>query len=245
MKIVAIIPARYESSRFPGKPLVDIAGKPMVWWVYHACCQVKEFQEVIVATDDNRIYQQCVKLGMQVRMTSSVHQTGTDRLCEVAQGVDADLYVNVQGDEPLIEPQTIRSVIQPFIDDASLQVCNLMTLITDPCDLVNPTIPKVIVNREGNAVYLTRSTAPFPKGKVNVPYYKQVCVYGFRFEALQFFSEYAQQYGKGKNEEIEDIEILRFIESGIRVRYVEVSTDSIAVDTPKDLQRVKSLIENR
>ena len=242
MRIIAVIPARYASTRFVGKPLCDIEGRPMIWWVYHACCQVEEFADVIVATDDERIFSVCQRLDMNVRMTSATHKTGTDRLCEVAREVPADLFVNVQGDEPLLEPNVIRSVIPPFHEDNNLQVCNLMTKIDDPCEVVNNTVPKVIVNREGFGVYLTRAAAPYPKGALDVAYYKQVCVYGFTNEALRFFSDYATLHGKARNEEIEDIEILRFIESGIKVRYVEVKTSSIAVDTEKDLEKVRRIV---
>lgn len=245
MDVVAIIPARYESSRFPGKPLADICGKPMIWWVYQNCLAVPTFSDVIVATDDMRIYTCCQNLNMHVMMTSKQHRTGTDRICEVASRVPADLYVNIQGDEPLLEPETIAKVIPPFSEFKDLQVCNLMTRIQDPCDLINNTVPKVITNKDNDALFLTRAAAPYPKGALDVDYYKQVCVYGFTPNALNFFSAYAQTYGKAKIEAIEDIEILRFIESGIRVHYVDVETASVAVDTPKDLEKVRTLMKKR
>ena len=241
MNIVAVIPARYKSSRFPGKPLALIDNKPMIWWVYKNCKAVKEFDRVIVATDDERIYDTCIELNIDVMMTSSEHRTGTDRVWEVASRVPAELYVNIQGDEPLLEPETIQKIVKPFIDDKKLMVCNMMTKITDPCDLINVTVPKVITNREGDAVYLTRATAPYPKGALDVDYYKQVCVYGFKPEALEFFHDYAEKNGKAKIEMIEDIEILRFIENDIRVHFIDVKTSSIAVDTPKDLEKVRNI----
>lgn len=242
MEIIAIIPARYGSSRFPGKPLADIFGKPMIWWVYQNCKAVSEFKEVVVATDDPRIFQRCEELGIRVLMTSPHHKTGTDRVCEVATKIQADLYVNVQGDEPLLEPRTIASILTPFQCGEDYQVCNLMTRIKDPCDLINPTIPKVITNKDNNAIFLTRAAAPFPKSKLDVSYYKQVCVYAFTSKALEYYSEYAKTYGRAKVEAIEDIEILRFIEGGIPVHYIEVVTESVAVDTPKDLEKVINMI---
>jgi 3-deoxy-manno-octulosonate cytidylyltransferase (CMP-KDO synthetase) len=234
MKIICVIPARYESSRFEGKPLSDICGKPMIWWVYQQALKVKEFSEVYVATDDARIEKVCLSYKMNVVMTSDSHQTGTDRVGEVARKIAADLVINIQGDEPLIEPETIRQAIVPFLDNESLKVTNLMTRIKDPVDVVNFTVPKVITNKEGIGIYLTRSTAPYPKGKIDYDYYKQVCVYGFKPDALEFFCNSP----RGKIEEIEDIEILRFIESGYKVQYIEVDSNSIAVDTPKDLAKV-------
>lgn len=240
MKIVAVIPARYESSRFQGKPLAEICGKLMIERVYLQAKKVKEFDEVYVATDDDRIFDACQERNVNCVMTSTKHRTGTDRIGEVASKIPADLYVNIQGDEPLIEPETIRKAIMPFIEnpDTDIQVTNLMTEIHDPVDLINFTVPKVIASSDGRGVYLTRSAAPFPKGNIDAKYYKQVCVYGFTPEALRFYCEYGEKYGKAKIEAIEDIEILRFIENGYRVQYIEVNSQTIAVDTPNDLKRV-------
>lgn len=245
MKIIGVIPARYESSRFPGKPLADICGKPMIWWVYQQCKKVKEFDAVYVATDDERIEKACTDLGVSVIMTSKTHRTGTDRIGEVAEKIPADLYVNIQGDEPLLEPETIRKAITPFYTDSELQISNLMTKIVDTVEVVNFTVPKVITNKENIGIYLTRSTAPYPKGSINYSYYKQVCVYGFTPQALKFYCDYGKKYGKAKIEAIEDIEILRFIENGYKVQYVEVDSDTVAVDTKNDLEKVREIVKSR
>ena len=237
MKIIAVIPSRYKSTRFPGKPLADICGKPMIWWVYNQALKVKQFDEIYVATDDERIKEACDKNNMNVIMTNKEHPTGTDRVGEVAEKIKADLYVNIQGDEPLIEPETIEKAILPFYDDEKLLLTNLMTKIKNPVD--------VVTNKDGYGVYLTRSTAPYPKGRINYDYYKQVCVYGFKPESLKFFCEYGKKYGKAKIEAIEDIEILRFIENAYRIKFIEVETDSIAVDTVKDLERVKLIMQRK
>ena len=239
MKIIGIIPARYASNRFPGKPLVDIKGLPMVWRVYLQAKKVSLFDEVYVATDDERIFTAIESRGGKAIMTSDRHPTGTDRVAEVAEHVKADWYVNVQGDEPLIEPETIQSVFIPIQNNKDMQVVNLMSKITDPVDAVNPTIPKVITSADNRGVFLTRSLAPFPKGHLDYIYYKQLGVYAFTPEALAFYKNAPQ----GKIECIEEIEILRFIESGWHVQYVEAVTESIAVDTPKDLQRILKILE--
>ena len=155
--IVGVIPARYQSSRFEGKPLADICGKLMIERVYLQAKQVQEFQEVYVATDDNRIYAACTERNIPCIMTSTSHRTGTDRIGEVAEKIPADLYVNIQGDEPLIEPSTIRTAILPFLEnaDTDIQVTNLMTEIKDPVDLINFTVPKVLAAKDGSGVYLT------------------------------------------------------------------------------------------
>ncbi len=241
MKIIGVIPARYKSSRFEGKPLADICGKPMIWWVYQQAIKVKEFEDVYVATEDERIKVACEKLGINVIMTSDEHKTGTDRIGEVARKIKADLYVNIQGDEPMIEPETIVEAIKPFYDNEELQVSNLMTVIKDPVDVVNFTVPKVITNKDGIGIYLTRSAAPYPKGSIDYSYYKQVCVYGFTPEALDFYCNSP----RGKVESIEDIEILRFIESGYKVQFIEVDSDTVAVDTPNDLEKVRKIMNEK
>lgn len=245
MKIIGVIPARYKSSRFPGKPLADICGKPMIWWVYHQCKKVNDFEAVYVATDDEKIFEVCRSFGMEVVMTSDTHKTGTDRIGEVAKKIPADLIVNIQGDEPLLEPETIKAAITPFYVNQDLKVSNLMTKINNPVDVVNCTVPKVITNKEGIGIYLTRATAPYPKGSLDYVYYKQVCVYGFKPDALQFFCDYGMQYGKAKIETVEDIEILRFIENGYKVQYIEVDSQSVAVDTPNDLEKVRTIVADK
>lgn len=245
MKIIGVIPARYASSRFPGKPLADICGKPMIWWVYQQCKKVDDFDEVYIATDDQRIMDAAEKYGMKAIMTSDKHKTGTDRIGEVAEKIPADLYVNIQGDEPMIEPETIRKAITPFYDDPSLEITNLMTKIHDPVDVVNFTVPKVIVNKDNVGVYLTRSTAPYPKGSIDYSYYKQVCVYGFKPDTLKFYCDYGKKYGKARVEAIEDIEILRFIENGYKVQYVEVDSCTVAVDTQNDLEKVRRIVAEK
>ena len=203
-------------------------------------------KEVISAkTLEEAKEQACEKLNVKVIMTSDTHRTGTDRIGEVARKIPADLIVNIQGDEPLLEPATIKAAIQPFYSNPNLQVSNCMTKIKDPVDVVNFTVPKVITNKDGIGIYLTRSTAPYPKGSIDYCYYKQVCVYGFKPEALQFFCDYGLKYGKAKIEAIEDIEILRFIENGYKVQFIEVDSETVAVDTPNDLEKVRKIVAEK
>ena len=240
MKIICVIPARYKSSRFPGKPLVDINGKPMVWWTYNQALKVKDFNSVYIATEDKRIENVCHEYGMNVVMTADNHATGTDRVGEVAEKIKADLYINVQGDEPLIEPEVIAEVIKPFYANPDLQVSNLMSKIDNPIDALNWTVPKVITNRDNIGIFITRSAAPFPKGRLDYSFYKQMGIYGFTPEALHFFCNSP----RGKQEEIEDVELLRFIESYYKIQFVEVKTNSVAVDTPEDLEKVNKIFKN-
>lgn len=243
MKIIAVIPARYESSRFPGKPLADINGKLMIELVYHQVLKVKEISEVFVATDDDRIMNACKERGVQAIMTSKEHRTGTDRLGEVASRIPADVYVNVQGDEPMIEPDNIRTVIEPFLEGKKVDVTNLMSKITNPIELHNPTVVKVVTNNECVGVFLSRSPIPFPKGSIEYDYFKQLGVYAFTKEALLFFSEYGKKHGKAKIESVEDVEILRFIENGYKVIYRAVESSSLSVDTQKDLEKVRNIMK--
>ena len=240
MRIIGIIPARYSSSRFPGKPLADIHGKPMIWWVYQQAKKVQEINDIYIATEDERIQNSCSQHEIPVVMTSNKHPTGTDRVAEVATKISADIYVNIQGDEPMIEPKTISMVIKPFINGDDIQVSNLMTKIKDPVDALNPTVPKVIASESGRGIYLTRSLSPFPKSSIDYYFYKQVCAYAFTPWALEFF----QNTPRGRIEKIEDIEILRFIENGVYVKFIEVNSKTIAVDTEMDLVRVRDLLRN-
>jgi len=242
LKIIGVIPARYKSSRFPGKPLADICGKPMIWWVYQNVKKVPEFNEIYVATDDRRIEIECKKLKLNVVMTSEKHSTGSDRVAEVAKKIDADIYVNIQGDEPLAKASTIKKILIPFKNKADkITVTNLMTEIKDMADLNDSTVPKVVVNLKNDAVFLSRFPIPYPKRREKLRYFKQVSVYGFTPESLDQFSKLK----RGPAELAEDIEVLRFIENDINVRMVEVDQDTIAVDTPSDLKAVIKIIESK
>lgn len=239
MKIVAIIPARYQSSRFPGKPLVDLCGKPMIWWVFNQVKKVLEIDEVYVATDDDRIFSVCRDLGINSIMTDSRHGTSTERVNEVAHKVESDLYVVINGDEPLIDPEIIRAIIPTSWIDKDFYVSNLMTEISRPSEVVDFTNIKVVTDEESNALFMSRSPIPYPKSSIDYKYYKHVGVLIYSKSALEFFATTP----KGYNEKIEDINELRFIEHGKKIKMVEVKAHSLSVDTPKDLEYVKTIIE--
>ena len=160
MKIIGVIPARYKSSRFPGKPLVDICGKPMIWWVYQQAKKVPEFDEVYVATDDDRIEAACKEHDMKVIMTSDKHETGSDRVAEVATKVEGDLFVNIQGDEPVINPEMIQEVISIFFEDETVTFGSLKKEITDPDEIKATSTVKVVTDQKGDAMYFSRSVIP-------------------------------------------------------------------------------------
>ena len=240
MKIVAIIPARYQSTRFPGKPLADLCGKPMIWWVFNQVKKVSEIDEVYVATDNDRIFSVCKEFGINSIMTDSHHKTSTERINEVAHKVEADLYVVINGDEPLIDPEVIRAIILTSRIDTDFYVSNLMTEIVRPSEVVDFTNIKVVTDEKSNALFMSRSPIPYPKSSINYKYYKHVGVLIYSKSALEFFATTP----KGYNEKIEDINELRFIEHGKKIKMVEVEAHSLSVDTPKDLEYVKTVIKD-
>lgn len=228
-----VIPARFESSRFPGKPLIDICGKPMIQHVWLRCCSAVNSKDVFIATDDMRIRDTVIEFGGQVVMTSSKCLTGTDRLAEANQLLKRDFIINVQGDEPLINPQDINKVISAF--QKSGNVTNAMCKITSEEEFRSFTVPKVAASESGELLYMSRSGIPMSKyGKYSFGY-KQVCIYAFSKEQLIFFSS---RNSKTKLEEVEDIEILRFVESDYKVQMVTVASGSLAVDVPSDVDAV-------
>lgn len=239
MKCVGIIPSRYQSSRYPGKPLEDIWGKPMIWWVYTQAKKSSKLDEIWVATDDERILNICKKYDMNVIMTSDKHKTSTDRVAEVAEIISADLYVEIMGDEPLIEPDTIDAVIPEKID--SFMVINLISVIKNPTEVVDFTNLKCTQDMEGNAIAISRSPIPYPKGTLDFQYKKLLGVCAFTKEALIFYAENE----RGVLEKAEDNDFYRFLERGKKVKLVEVKCESLSVDTPKDLDFVKNVIKKK
>ena len=232
-----VIPARYASSRFPGKPLVDICGKPMIQHVWERCCLAVGKKKVYVATDDARIKNAVENFGGQVVMTSSECLTGTDRLAEANLQLDCDFIVNVQGDEPMINPGDINTIIEAFLKSGN--VTNAMCGITSEQEFRSFTVPKVTFSQSGKLLYMSRAGIPQTKTGEYQFGYKQVCIYAFSKEQLVFF--YSNKV-KTRHEQIEDIEILRFLESDYVVDMVEVKTGSLAVDVPQDVLSVINAI---
>jgi len=237
MKVVAIIPARYSSSRFPGKPLADICGKPMIWWVYNQTKKAKNVNEVYVATDDSRIEDACNQLQINVMMTSEDHKTSTERVYEVATKIKADYYIVINGDEPLIDPKIIEQIIPKDATD-KFYVSNIMTNIKDPVQVVDFTNIKVVTDAKDNAMYFSRSPIPYPKGSMEYRYYKHVGILIYSFDALKFFATTE----KGPIEKIEDVNEIRFIENGKKIKMIKVDDiETLSVDTPKDLEKVRKM----
>lgn len=242
LKILGVIPARYKSSRFEGKPLVEINGIPMLKRTHAQAIQSKQLDALLVATEDQRIVDYCESENIPVLMTSSECLTGTDRIAEVAQSMDYDLYINIQGDEPVIDPDSINEVVEEFRKYGKKYMAyNLYKIIDDRSEVSSPTIIKTIVNTKDELMYMSRAAVPFSKTEEEPTVKKQVCVYGFTKEALEVFSNYT----KTLNEKYEDIEILRFIDLGYKVKMRQTEMDSIAVDVPSDIQKVENFLNQK
>ena len=241
MKIIGVIPARYNSSRFPGKPLADICGKPMIWWVHERLKGLEGLNEVYVATDDLRIKEVCESYGIKTIMTSENHKTHLDRLYEVSTLIDADFYINVNGDEPLIETEAISRILPNGVDSKSLYVSNLMTELKNPLEAVDFSKIKIATDVFGYGLYLARSPIPYPKGTYDFYYKKFVGVQCFTKSALEF----CYSAPRGPLEAAEDIDEFRFIENGQKIKFVEANVTTLSVDTPKDLDKVRDIIKSR
>lgn len=240
MDYLIIIPARFQSTRFPGKPLVDIFGKSMIHRVWEKCVKATSHDKVLVATDDERIIEHCKNNNMEVLLTSNNCLTGTDRLYEVAQKRKTQVYINVQGDEPLISPEDIKAVIRAAQKEPGITI-NAMCPIKNETDFRNPNIPKIVTRKDGRLLYMSRSPIPTNK-KLEFQFaMKQVCIYAFPYNSL---INYGSVKEKTPLENLEDLELLRLLELGFDIKMIEVSGSSIAVDTPQDLEKVKSIIHD-
>jgi 3-deoxy-manno-octulosonate cytidylyltransferase (CMP-KDO synthetase) len=238
MRLIVVIPARYRSSRLPGKPLIDIMGESVVRRTYLQCIKAIAPELVYIATDDERIRAHCEATGMQVVMTSPDCATGTDRVAEVARAIPADLYINVQGDEPLFNPEDLGVIIEAAARYPG-EILNGYCAIDDEALYRSPTIPKVVLRPDGRLLYMSRTGIPATKSFSFVRGSRQICIYAFPPDALQAFSAAP---GKTPLEQLEDIEIIRFLELGFDVRMVPMSAESIAVDTPEDVERVLAVL---
>lgn len=237
MNVLCIIPARYASTRLPGKPLKDIAGKPMICRVYERASMAKKVGRTLVATDDERILQAVREHGGKAMMTRKDHRTGTDRLAEVAAACpEADLIINVQGDEPLIEPSLIDELAGVFETDEKLQMATVKTEITDSEEMNNPNNVKVVTDKNGYALYFSRSLLPYPRHD-GCPVYKHIGIYAYKRE---FLLQYAKMEPTPL-ESAESLEQLRALEHGFRIKVVETKAKFIGVDTAEDLQKVNEI----
>jgi 3-deoxy-manno-octulosonate cytidylyltransferase (CMP-KDO synthetase) len=242
MATLAVIPARYASSRLPGKPLVPLGGKSMIQRVWERVRQAKSISGVIIATDDERIRSAVEGFGGEVAMTRSDHRSGTERVAEaaLARG-DAEIIVNVQGDEPLIEPAAIDIAVEAIRDDSEVSVATLAVPITKAADIMDPNVVKTVLDFDGNALYFSRAPIPWVRdrgGPVHAKHLKHLGLYVFRRAALLEFPTFPQ----GDLERIEQLEQLRWLENGYRIRVVETEHDSVSVDMPEDVARVEQLL---
>jgi len=243
-KVIVVIPSRYASTRLPGKPLVPLAGKPMVQHVYERAKRAQTVHRVIVATDDQRIIDAVTAFGGEARMTRSDHRTGTERIAEVAVHEPGDVFVNVQGDEPLIDPVAIDTAVGALLEEPQAQISTVATPIRHAGDIMDPNVVKTVLDFDGNALYFSRAPIPWIRDtqqKVHVKYWKHLGLYVFQRAALLEFPTLPQ----GELEKIEQLEQLRWLENGWKIRVAEVAHDAVSVDVPEDVARVEKLMQKQ
>jgi 3-deoxy-manno-octulosonate cytidylyltransferase (CMP-KDO synthetase) len=240
-EVLAVIPARYSSSRFPGKPLTPIGGRPMIQHVVERVRSAERVSRVLVATDDARIQKAVKDFGGDAVMTRSDHRSGTDRVAEVAAHAAAAIYVNVQGDEPLVDPGTIDALISAMVDEGSVQIATPCSAITTPGDIMDPNVVKVVRDFDGNALYFSRAPIPWVRDRgevVAAQHWKHLGLYAYRRDALLDFPTLPP----GELERLEQLEQLRWLENDYRLRVVETEYDAVSVDVPSDVERVEKLL---
>ena len=237
MKIIAIIPARYESSRFPGKPLKLLKNKMIIQHVYENVLNSNIFEKVIVATDDMRIYSAVKKFGGDAKMTDKNHQSGSDRVAEVCENLDADIVVNVQGDEPFIDKKTLNEIVRAF-NDKNVAIASLMHNINS-IEAENPNVVKVVVQNNMDAIYFSRSKIPYNRDGTNCNYFGHIGVYAFKKKALLDFVKLKKSHLEG----LEKLEQLRLLENNYKIRMVLTDYQGIGIDSPDDLELATKMMK--
>ncbi len=240
MRCAIVVPARMGSTRFPGKPLVDLLGKPMVQWVVERASEADIAEQVVVATPDQEIADACERFGARAVLTSPDHPTGTDRIAEVATLIKADVYVNVQGDEPLVSPQDIKACATPLLQDTSVVMGSVYAHCTDD-ELDNPAVVKVVTDLKGDALYFSRHAVPYDRSGRTEPVKKHIGLYAYTAEVLHGFAGWPQT----PLEKAESLEQLRFLEHGIKIRMSKGTGSPVAVDTPEQADAVRAILSNR
>jgi 3-deoxy-manno-octulosonate cytidylyltransferase (CMP-KDO synthetase) len=239
-KILGVIPARFASSRFPGKVLAQISAKSMLQHVYERASLARYLTATIIATDDERVYAAARSFGARVVMTRADHVSGTDRVAEAASAESAELVVNIQGDEPLIDPAAIDAAVLPLAHDPEIVMGTLKKAIEDPREIADPNVVKVVTDRNGDAIYFSRCPIPYHRDQASTPtHFKHIGLYVYRRDFLLRYPALPV----GPLEQAERLEQLRALENGYRIRVVETECDSLGVDTPEDLERVCKLFE--
>jgi 3-deoxy-manno-octulosonate cytidylyltransferase (CMP-KDO synthetase) len=240
LTVLAVIPARYASSRFPGKPLASVYGKSMIRRVYERVCCAGLPNDVLVATDDLRIAQEVESFGGKVMMTRASHRSGTERVAEVAANRPCDVVVNVQGDEPLIKPESIDLAIEGLLEREEFQVSTLVSRLEKPDEVQDPNVVKVVTDLNGGAIYFSRSAIPYSR-RGSETFFKHIGLYAYRRAFLLQYPDLP----RGKLEEMEDLEQLRILENGYRILAVETVWEGIGVDSPEDLARVEERLRGQ
>lgn len=242
MRVVGIIPARYASTRLPGKPLKDILGYPMIWWVYKRVSKVKQLDEIIVATDDERILSICKQYEIPAIMTSSNHPNGAMRLQEVSETIEADFYVQLNGDEPLMNTDAIIAAIPETVPQDVEFGTNIITQIDDPAQVLDSSNIKMVFDDKMNALYMSRTPIPYPFKSIDFQYYKHVGIIGYNKKMLDFYKNSTP----GRFEQIEGIDTLRFLDYGKQLKLSLVpDCHSLSVDTQKDLEMVRRMMKEQ
>src|SRR5467141_2384313 len=242
--VIVVIPARYGSTRLAGKPLISLAGKPMIQRVYERAKLAQQVNRVIVATDDERIVKAVEGFGGEARMTRSEHRTGTERVAEVAAREEGNVFVNVQGDEPLLDPAAIDVAVNSLLEEPQASISTVATPIKTPGDIMDPNVVKTVLDFDGNALYFSRAPIPWVRdtaSKIQVRHLKHLGLYVFQRDALLEYPTLPQ----GELERVEQLEQLRWMENGWKIRVAEVEHDAVSVDVPEDVARVEELLENR
>jgi len=241
MNVIGVIPARYSSSRFEGKVLADILGKPMIQHVWERSKQSLLLDDLVIACDDERVARAAAEFGAKTVLTSKGHASGTDRIIEVVNPLDVKVIINIQGDEPLIQPMMIDAVAQALLDDHSLSMATLMKKIEDPQEISDPHVVKVVVDKNSFALYFSRSAIPHhaENSEVSsVDYYKHIGLYGYTKDFLFTY----KNMEPSELEQIECLEQLRVLKEGYRIKVLETKYDTIGVDVPEDLEKVKRIL---
>jgi len=243
-KVLIVIPARHASVRFPGKPLAEIVGKSMIQHVLEGSRRAKHASRVVVATEDERIKAAVEKGGGEAILTRTDHRTGTDRVAEVAAHVPADIYINVQGDEPLIDPDTIDAIATAMLEDETMQLATPCSAITQKNEIMDPNVVKVVRDFDGNGLYFSRAPIPWVRdtgARVVASHWKHIGLYGYRRDTLLEFPTLPP----GELERIEQLEQLRWLENGFHMQVIETEYDPVSVDVPADIERVEKILRER
>ena len=241
MEAIGIIPARYNSTRFEGKVLANLLGKPVVQHVWERASQATTLNDLIVATDDQRVAKAVQDFGGKFALTSTDQPSGTDRLAEVVNPIDVKIVVNIQGDEPLVHPSMIDELVRIFLEDESICMATVIKKIEKKEELIDPNVVKVVIDRFNNALYFSRSPIPFEKGQPSKIFYKHLGLYAYTKDFLFTFTNLP----KSNLETAESLEQLRALENNYKIRTIETKFDTVGIDTPEDLERAKELLKRR